>query len=232
MSERKLASIQKITDIQPIEGASNIVLCSILGWRCVSNIENNFKIGELVIYIEIDSRVPSDNPSFAFLEKRGYKVKTMKFNKFNTISQGLIMPLSVIKDLVTTPIELAEGTDVTDILKVTKIDTDEHGEKIPNGSQNQHPIDRWLYKFKLWRKIRHYILPKKEKGWPEEIPHTDETRIQALWNKLEPIFQLNKKWYITTKIDGQSATYYYKKKFFGDFFGMYSREIRKKEGDG
>jgi hypothetical protein len=229
---RTLASIQKITNIQPIEGASNIVLCSILGWRCVSNIENNFKIGELVIYIEIDSKVPSDNPSFAFLEKRGYKVKTMKFNKFNTISQGLIMPLSVLPE-TTIPggIFPVEGADVTDILKVTKIDTDELDERIPNGSQNQHLVDRWLCKFKLYRKIRPYIFSKKDREWPKEIPHTDETRIQVLWNKLEPVFQLNKKWYITTKIDGQSASYYYKKRWFNDFFGIYSRTCKKKAGD-
>ena len=155
MSKRKLASIQRITDIQPIEGASNIVLCSILGWRCVSNIENNFKIGDLVIYIEIDSKVPSNNPSFAFLEKRGYKVKTMKFNKFNVISQGLIVPLSVIKNLVTKPLELAEGIDVTELLGITKIDTDEPGERAPG--KKQYPVDAWLCnRFRLYRQ---YIRP-------------------------------------------------------------------------
>lgn len=230
MSEkRKLASIQKITSIQPIEGASNIVLCSILGWRCVSNIENKFKVNDLVVYIEIDSKVPSNNPSFAFLEKRGYKVKTMKFNKFNVISQGLILPVSIMPDNVI----FTEGSDVTDILKIIKIDTDEPGEKIPNGSQNQHPIDRWLCKYKLWRKVRHYFIHKKEKGWPSEIPHTDETRIQALWNNLQEVLNGIKKWYITVKIDGQSGTYYYKRNTFGkDFFGIYSRSLRKREGDG
>lgn len=228
---RTLASIQRIVALDPIPGADKILHAQVLGWKCITAIDNGFKAGDLVIYVEIDSRLPADNPAFAFMEKRNYKVKTIKMR--GVYSQGLILPLSVIKDLVTKPIELTEGTDVTEILKVTKIDTDEPGEKVPNGSQNQHPIDRWLCKFKLWRKVRHLFIRKKEKGWPEGIPHTDETRIQALWGKLEPVFQLPKKWYITTKIDGQSATYYYKKKTLGkDFFGMYSREIRKKEGDG
>jgi hypothetical protein len=226
---RNLASIQRIVALDPIPGADKILHAQVLGWKCITAIDNGFKVNDLVIYVEVDSRLPADNPAFAFMEKRGYKVKTIKMR--GVYSQGLILPLNVIKDLVTTPIELAEGIDITEILKVTKIDTDEPGEKVPNNFQNQHPIDRWLCKFKLWHKVRHYILPKKEKGWPEEIPHTDETRIQSIWNTIEPYLQ-TKKWYISTKIDGQSATYYYKKKRFGkDFFGLYSRTLRKKEDD-
>lgn len=223
---RNLASIQRIVALDPIPGADKIVHAQTQGWKCITSINNGFEVGQLCIYVEIDSRVNSQDPRFAFLEKRNYKIKTLKMR--GVFSQGIIFPLKDFPEIQNP----TEGMDVTEILKITKIDTDEPGEKVPNNSQNQHPIDRWLCKFKLWRKIRHYILPKKEKGWPEEIPHTDETRIQALWNKLEPVFQLDKKWYITTKIDGQSATYYYKRKTFGkDFFGLYSREIRKKEGD-
>ena len=35
MSERKLAHIEVISDIQPIDGADNIVVATILGWKCV-----------------------------------------------------------------------------------------------------------------------------------------------------------------------------------------------------
>jgi hypothetical protein len=220
---RNLASIQRIVALEPIPGADKIVHAQVLGWKCITAIDNGFKVGDWCIYVEIDSRVPP-LPVFAFLEKRHYKVKTIKMR--GVYSQGLILPP---KDFPTI-IGYEEGKDVTDILGITKIDTYEPGEATPG--KKQHPLDRWLCKFWLYRKIRPYILPKKEKGWPDSIPHTDETRIQALWNTLEPVFQLNKKWYITTKIDGQSATYYYKKKLFGSFFGIYSRELRKKEGDG
>lgn len=141
------------------------------------------------------------------------------------------MPLSVIKDLVTTPIELTEGTDVTNILKVTKIETDEPGERTPG--KKQHPVDAWFCNhFAVYRRYIRPILYRKEStGLPVGIPMTDETRIQALWHRVSPLFELNKKWYITTKIDGQSATYYYKKGWFCDFFGIYSRECKKKVGD-
>lgn len=227
---RQLATIQKISELAPIPGADKIVLVSMHGngWKCISAIDNGFKVGDLIIYVEIDSRLPADNPAFAFMEKRNYKVKTIKMR--GVYSCGLVLPLSVLPETTipggTFPVE---GADVTSILKVTKIDTDEPGEVTPG--KKQHPMDAWLCKFKLYREIRPYIFSKKDRGWPSEIPHTDETRIQALWNTLEPLFQLNKKWYITTKIDGQSATYYYKKRMFSSFFGLYSRELRKKEGD-
>ena len=42
MAERKLAHIEKIEWIKPIEGADNIELIGILGWVCIS------KIGEFL----------------------------------------------------------------------------------------------------------------------------------------------------------------------------------------
>ncbi|EFK97083.1 RNA ligase [sediment metagenome] len=221
---RTLASIQRIVSMDPIPGADKIMHAGVLGWKCITAIDNGLKIGDLVIYIEIDSRVPPI-PQFAFLEKRHYKVKTIKMR--GVYSQGLIMPP---KDFPTI-LGYEEGKDVTDILGITKIDTYEPGE-CSFGNKEQHPLDRFLCKFKIYRKLRPYILRKKERGWPSEIPHTDETRVQALWGTLQGVLQLDKKWYITVKVDGQSGTYYYKKRFFGkDFFGIYSRELRKKEGD-
>ena len=56
--ERKLAHIEKIEWIRPIQGADKIVLCGVLGWQCVIAKKDGFKEGDKVIYIEIDSVVP------------------------------------------------------------------------------------------------------------------------------------------------------------------------------
>ena len=85
---RKLASIQKVWDIIPIDGADRIELAKVEGWQCVAN-KGQFQKGDLAVYFEIDSRVPAERECFAFLEKRHYKVKTLKMCK--TISQGLLM---------------------------------------------------------------------------------------------------------------------------------------------
>ena len=90
---RKLASIQKIVDIQPIKDADAIEVCTVLGWQCVIAKKDGFKVGDLVIYIECDSIVP-EVPVFEFLRNRKFRVRTIKLK--NTISQGLVIPLDYL----------------------------------------------------------------------------------------------------------------------------------------
>ena len=54
---RKLASIQKIISIEPIEGADRIELAHVLGWQCVVN-KGQFKPEDMAVYFEIDSFLP------------------------------------------------------------------------------------------------------------------------------------------------------------------------------
>lgn len=56
--ERKLATIRKITDIRPIEGADMIELASVGGWNVVVAKNVGHKIGDKVVYCEIDSFLP------------------------------------------------------------------------------------------------------------------------------------------------------------------------------
>ncbi len=57
---RQLASIQKILKLEPIEGADAIVCATVLGWQLVVK-KDEFKVGELCVYVEIDSILP-DKP--------------------------------------------------------------------------------------------------------------------------------------------------------------------------
>ena len=77
MAERALVHIEKIEWVKPIEGADNIELIGVLGWVCVAKKEE-FKQGDLAVYIEIDSKCPESDERFAFLAAKHYKVKTMK----------------------------------------------------------------------------------------------------------------------------------------------------------
>lgn len=87
---RTLASIQRIFEIVPIEGADRIELAKVLGWQVVVK-KGQFKPGDLCVYIEIDSIVP-DKSCFEFMRDRKFHVKTIKLR--GTLSQGLIMPLA------------------------------------------------------------------------------------------------------------------------------------------
>ncbi len=110
---RKLASVQRIKDIKPIENADAVELARILGWDVVIR-KGEFKVGDLVVYIEPDSICP-DREEFDFLRNSKGKIKTLKPKKIRgVLSQGLVMPLSIL-----------EGADVTAGLGVTKFEPPE-----------------------------------------------------------------------------------------------------------
>ena len=68
---RKLASIQKVVDVQPIEGADSIEVATVLGWHCVIK-KGDLKAGEMCCYMEVDSLLPPI-PEFEFMAKNGIK---------------------------------------------------------------------------------------------------------------------------------------------------------------
>lgn len=74
---RKLASVQAITNIRPIEGKDNIEQVNINGWNIIVRKAENYKEGDLCVYFEIDSLLPK-RPEFEFLESKKYIIKTMK----------------------------------------------------------------------------------------------------------------------------------------------------------
>jgi RNA ligase (TIGR02306 family) len=110
--ERKLASIQRVTEVAPIAGADKIELSKILGWSVVVK-KGEFKPGDLCVYAEIDSILPP-KPEFEFLKDRHYRIKTIKLR--GQISQGIAFPLSILPSGV----KAAEGLDLTELLGVTK----------------------------------------------------------------------------------------------------------------
>ena len=119
VKERMLAHVEEVVAIEPITGCDNIEYVTVLGWHVVQR-KNTVKVGDKVVYIEIDSKVPETNPSFAFLESRKYKVKSIKMK--GVLSQGLIMAFN---DLGLNADNYNIGDDLTQTLGITKIDTEE-----------------------------------------------------------------------------------------------------------
>lgn len=208
--ERKLATVRIINDIQPIEGADMIELAIVDGWKVVVAKNVGHKVGDMVIYCEIDSFLPIKE-EFEFLRKSSYKkmgdqegfrLKTIKLR--GQVSQGLILPISVLNptdtNIYVTPFE---GLDVTDILGIVKYEP---------------PIPA--------------ELAGKVKGlFPSFIRKTDEERIQNLASEYELFKTQNKegmKFYVTEKLDGSSATYYFK----DGIFGVCSRNLELLETEG
>ena len=129
-----------------------------IGWQCISQ-KGNFKVGDLTVYHEIDSFLPTNKSAYAWLNKEakawegktGYRLRTKKLKK--TLSQGLVLPIKDFPELEGK--FLHEGDDVTELLGVVKWDMPEHGNpmniRTPGIQQQRFP---WF------------------------IPKTDEIRIQ------------------------------------------------------
>ncbi len=120
---RKLVSIQEIQEIRPIEGADAICHYRINDWWIVDRI-NQYTVGQLVCYCELDSWCPNDVAPFLSKGKEPKVYKGIKGERLRTIklrgalSQGLILPTSIIKDRQFTIENI--GEDVTEILGVVK----------------------------------------------------------------------------------------------------------------
>lgn len=216
--ERSLAHIEKVHNIRPIEGADFIEQIGVLGWNLIAK-KGEFQDGDLCVYIEIDSLCPSDNEAFAFLEKKHYKVKTMKMK--GTVSQGLALPISMLPSK-----KYEVGQDVTNILKITKIEEDySNGEideeqklKKKNAKFLKKPFIKFLMKYTVSRKVILYLISitnriqkkfrKKKHGFPSWVIKTDETRIQ----NMPFILDSKETFTVTEKLDGTSATYTMRRK--------------------
>lgn len=208
--KRALAYIAEIKEILPIEGYDRVEIAVVGGWRVIVSKMDNFKPGDKCVYFEIDSLVPKEDARFAFLEKRKYVIKTLRMCK--TISQGLVMPLSIYPEIDGAPV----GTDVTDILGVKYYVPEDNQRKSNNppvvmSSKRKELSKHWWYssvmKCELGRKFIRWILKEEvPQGFPtkfEYIKRTDEERIENLpflYGYKNPLI-------VTEKIDGTSATY-------------------------
>lgn len=217
--ERKLASIQRILNIRPIENADAIEVAQVLGWECVVAKKDNFKIGDYIVYVEIDSIVP-EKPEYEFLRARKFRVRTIRLR--GQVSQGLVLPVSVLPKKV----KLSEGEDVTNILGIRKYDPQAEIEErlaAEQASREKNRIKKFLSRYSWFRRL----FGKQRSGFPRFISKTDEDRIQLFPNICEK--EADTLFEVTEKLDGQSGTWFLvrHKGLFGTkfSFGVCSRKL-------
>lgn len=215
MTERKLASIQRVSELRPIPGADAIECAVIQGWTCVVK-KDTFLPGDLCVFFEIDSFLPAEDPRYHFLSKQfttwqgrlGARLKTIKLR--GQLSQGLALPMSDFPEIKETHIDLVKEAakgyvdfdylinyDVTELLGIEKWEA---------------PIPA-----QLAGKIRG--------NYPSFLQKTDQERVQNVWGKLtSPIgYDYNREtgvltevpkepcrdtFEVTEKLDGSSMTAY------------------------
>ena len=236
--KRALAYIAVIEEIKEIPGYDRVEHARIgAGWWVIVSKNDNFNVGDKCVYFEVDSKVPSSDTRFAFLENRNYKIKTLKMCK--VYSQGLIMPLSVFPEFEGFDVH----TDVTDKLKVTyaveednarkNFDPDAKYKSMTARHKNifKKPWARWMMRRSWGRKVMFFFFGKKKDkplAFPTKFPFihkTDEERCENMpW-----VLGYERPLVVTEKLDGTSSTYILEKLGRKYEFYVLSRNVRQKD---
>ena len=216
---RKMASVQKIASLTPIENSDflEVAMMENLGWKVVVK-KGEFKVGDKVIYFEIDSAIDvKDLPPFMeFLKDRCLKklftartpetsafsgeyvrIKTIKLR--GQVSQGLIIPVDAIRDfnaelwgMIPTNTDAVIGMDLTE----------------------EFHVEVWD-RLVEWYEERSQLGPKASMhaagSFPCDVPKTDEERVQtAYFDLIKDPANVDGKWEVTEKNDGSSCTLFYR----------------------
>ena len=179
---RKLATIRKIDLIRPIPDADAIECAVVGGWTVVIK-KGDFKVGDLAVYCEIDSWIPTELAPFLskgqepreYNGVRGERLRSVKLR--GQLSQGLLLDRFVALDKVG---EIHEGMDMSDLLNIVKYEP---------------PVPA--------------CLAGKARGlFPSFVPKTDQERIQNLTIEHAEWVTAGLTWEVTEKLDGSSMTVY------------------------
>lgn len=196
---RELAYVVKVDSIEPIPGKDRVECARVGGWTVMVP-KNAFQPGSLGIYFEIDSKVDTNRPEFAFTAKYNGKIKIQKFKNSDGshfYSQGLlmapadfgwtIMPLDRYPDtkcwISSEGKDLYEGDFLTSYFGITYADAEDNKRKVksdPNAKykamMSRHPklakskFGRWAMKHDFMKKILYFFLGNKKKDTGKDWP--------------------------------------------------------------
>lgn len=184
---RKLATIRKIAELRPIEGADAIEAAVVDGWTVVVK-KGEFQAGQFAVFCEIDSWIPTDLAPFLSKGKeprefngvKGERLRTVKLR--GQLSQGLLLPINVLPH----SLGFEYATDRT------------IGED----------VSYWLGVQKWEAPIPAQLAGEVRSTFPGFIPKTDQERVQNLVREVEDYTQRRLTFEVTEKLDGSSMTVY------------------------
>ena len=177
---RQLATIRRIEEVSPIQGADLIVAYRVDGWWVVDK-KDQYQVGDLVIYCEVDSWIPHALAPFLSKGKEprvfegvpGERLRTVRLK--GQLSQGLFLSRMTMLDKTG---EIHEGMDVSEVLGIQK-----------------------------WEPALPAQLAGQVRGnFPQEIPKTDQARVQNIRNFEQT--HHGELYEVTEKLHGSSCTFY------------------------
>lgn len=183
---RKMATIRKIDETRPIPDADAIECAVIGGWTVVVK-KGEFKIGDLAVYCEIDSWIPTELAPFLSKGKEprvyngvsGERLKTVRLR--GQISQGLLLPIEVA----------FPGSDRE--FWWSQVDTD---------VSERLGIQKWE------APIPAQLAGQVRGNFPTAIPKTDQERCQNLKKEINAAIDAGLEFEVTEKLEGSSCTMY------------------------
>lgn len=202
--ERKMAYIAKVTGIFPIKDADRICVYEIdSGWKVVDTI-GKYSVSDLVVYVSIDSWVPTTTAPFLTKPEhfpkiyngiQGEKLRTIRLKK--QISQGLILPLSVLDYVESEIMEVLIGLDVSVPLGIVK-----------------------------WEPPPEFASADSKGNFPSCVPKTNQERIQNFYSDIKDQFD-KITFSVSEKANGSSGTFI----FNNGEFAVCSRNLELKDSD-
>lgn len=175
MTERKLVRIEVLDEVLEHLNADSLELAVIGGWQvCVR--KGEFRRGDRVLFIEVDSMLPLTDPRFEAFGGRNDKVvdgiayariRTMRLRK--ELSQGLILSTEILK-----------------------------------GDEDLDNLDEDLGVIKFEPSLPANLSGNIKGNFPEFIPKTNQERIQNMSRLHQD--SLGKEFEVSYKLDGSSFT--------------------------
>lgn len=191
MSEitRKMASVQRVAEVKSIEGADLICAYKINGWWVVDRV-GKYQVGDLTIYCEIDSWIPTEIAPFLSKGKepreyfgvKGERLRTVRLK--GQLSQGLLLPYETLA------VEFEGNTGIGDW---------EEGDDV----SEELDIQKWE------APVNAQLAGIMKGNWPHFIQKTDQERIQNIQREITDAFNNKDEFEVTVKLDGSSCTVYY-----------------------
>lgn len=201
---RRLARVVAIDDVIPHPNADKLELAIVGGWQVCIKL-GEFKKGDLALYCEIDSLLPTSVPEFAFLEERNEglksfgdktyaRIKTIKLRK--ELSQGLLTPIPA---QLTDAVVCLDGDDLTQALGVLKYEK--------SASKNTTAVEQtysWYHRLAL--RIRGPEI--NPLPFPAFLRKSEENRVQNSSSQYQRAVESGEEFEVTVKLDGESMTVY------------------------
>lgn len=220
---RKMATLRMIEALNPIQGADAIEAAMVDGWTAVVK-KGEFMVGDLVVYCEIDSWIPTEIAPFLSKGKEPREFEGVKGERLRTIklrgqlSQGLLLPATVLDPYAIRCFFNASGRWA---IGIPDEETDGFSEHIFLGDDVSERLN-----IRKWEApVNAQLAGMAKSTFPSFIPKTDQERCQNLVKEIVAANEASMRFEITEKLEGSSMTVY---RHHGEF-GVCSHNLDLKE---